>query len=372
MDWASVRDGIAARAMADGWTAVGVAGLEPYEVARGRALAAIEAGRMDGMPWFSAKRVDAAADVGRRHPWAGSALSLAWPYRPAVALGSLSAGEVGEGPSGEAGAPRGRMAAYATLPGPDDGAPVDYHELLVERCDALLSWLRGDFPDLRAKTFVDHGWAMDKPVAERAGIGFAGKNTTLITVAAGSYVVLADILTSLPLPDTAVSRRGCGDCQACLPACPTGALVAPGVMDARRCISYLTIEHHGSIPEDLRVLMGTWIFGCDLCMEACPINQRVAPAAVADPGPSTIAGPVPFPDLVECLELTDDAFAARFHGTAVWRTGRTGLARNAAIALGNAGDPAAAPALARARDGDPDPVVRESAAWALARLGSAG
>ena len=139
-------------------------------------------------------------------------------------------------------------------------------------------------------------------------------------------------------------------------------------MDARRCISYLTIEHKGSIPEELRPLMGTWIFGCDLCMEACPINQRLAPAPADEAGASTQRGPVPFPDLVECLELTEEEFAARFKGTAVWRTGRAGLARNAAIALGNAAKPGAVASLRRAREGDADPVVRESAAWAMARL----
>jgi epoxyqueuosine reductase len=142
-------------------------------------------------------------------------------------------------------------------------------------------------------------------------------------------------------------------------------------MDARRCISYLTIEHRGSIPLQLRPLMGTWIFGCDLCQEACPINQRLAPEAAADPGPSTGGGPVPFPDLVECLELTDAAFEERFKGTPVWRTGRARLARNAAIALGNAADRAAVAPLRRAAAADPDPVVRESAVWALGRLASA-
>jgi epoxyqueuosine reductase len=140
-------------------------------------------------------------------------------------------------------------------------------------------------------------------------------------------------------------------------------------MDANRCISYLTIEHRGSIAEDLRPLMGTWIFGCDLCQEACPINQRLAPVAEEDEAAaSTSAGPVPFPDLLECLELDEAGFERRFHGTAVWRTGRAGLARNSAIALGNAGDRAALPALRRVAVTDGDPVVRESAAWAVARL----
>jgi epoxyqueuosine reductase len=182
-------------------------------------------------------------------------------------------------------------------------------------------------------------------------------------------VLLAEMLLSVSLPPTPPSRRSCGRCSACLPACPTGAIVAPGVIDARRCISYLTIEHRGSIPLELRPLMGTWAFGCDLCQEACPIPERLAPPPLPDRGASTAQGPVPFPDLVECLQLDDEAFRARFRHTAVWRTGRAGLARNAAIALGNAGDRAALPALQQAQRDDPDPVVRDAAQWAVAQLG---
>ena len=363
MDWSSARDQLVAHALEQGWAAAGVAPVAPDPIARGRALGAIAEGRMDGMPWFSPERVEAAADLGKRYPWARSIVSLAWPYRPAIPLSGDAAG-----PAPGAGAPRGRIAAYACL---DGGAgAVDYHDLLGGACDRLAAWLRERHPGVRTKRFVDHGWAMDRPAAERAGVGFAGKNTTLITSAAGSYVLLAELLTSLPLPATPPSQKSCGSCQACLPSCPTGALVAPGVLDARRCISYLTIEHSGSIPVELRPLMGTWIFGCDLCMEACPINRRLAPAPV-DGAVAPSAGPVPFPDLVRCLELSEAEFVDAFRGTAVVRTGRARLARNAAIALGNAGDRAAAPALRRAASGDADPVVREAAGWALATLESA-
>jgi epoxyqueuosine reductase len=140
------------------------------------------------------------------------------------------------------------------------------------------------------------------------------------------------------------------------------------VIDSRRCISYLTIEHRGPIPVELRPLIGTWAFGCDLCQEACPVNARLAPAELEAGAPTTAAGPVPHPDLVECLELDDEEFRRRFRRTAVWRTGRAGLARNAAIALGNAGDRGALGPLRRAADSDPDPVVREAASWAVARL----
>jgi epoxyqueuosine reductase len=363
MDWAEARDRLIAHALESGWAAAGVAGLAPFRTARARTHDAIAAGRMDGMPWLSLERIDSAADLRRRYPWAEAAISLAWPYRPALPLTAAAVA-----PSGDPGRPRGRIGAYACLSDDASGRPSDYHEVLAARCDELAEWMRREFGDLKVKRFIDHGWAMDRPIAERAGIGFAGKNTTLLTQAAGSYVLLAELLVSLPLPATGISRRSCGKCEACIPACPTGALVAPGVMDATRCISYLTIEHEGAIAEELRPLMGTWAFGCDLCMEACPINHRLAPDAVADAGNTTARGPVPFPDLVECLELTDAEFDDRFRGTAIRRAGRKRLARNAAIALGNAGDRGAAPALRRAARKDPDEVVRESAAWALSRL----
>ena len=355
-DGRRLSDGLQAQARRLGFIEVGVASVRPFRLARRRALRAIDEGRMEGMGWFSRERIEQAADLRRRHPWARSLIALAWPYPPAPPTGPLGA---------LPGRPRGRVSAYACLPG---GA--DYHDLLAERCDALTGWLRERSPGLRSKRFVDHGWAMDRPAAERAGLGFAGKNACLITRSAGSYVLLAEVLVSVALPATPRSRRGCGRCRACLPACPTGAITAPGVIDSRRCISYLTIEHRGAIPVGLRPLIGTWAFGCDLCQEACPINRRLAPAPAADPGPSSRAGPVPHPDLVECLELDEEEFRRRFRRTAVWRTGRSGLARNAAIALGNAGDRAAIPALRRAVRDDPDPVVREAAAWAVARLGA--
>jgi len=231
-----------------------------------------------------------------------------------------------------------------------------------------VKWLKEGVEAVRAKRFVDHGWALDRAIAERAGIGFAGKHASVITLAAGSYVLLASIAVSVALPIDAPSRRGCGSCTACIPSCPTGAIVAPGVIDSRRCISYLTIEHRGSIPNELRPLMGTWAFGCDLCQEACPINHRLAPQLLARGDASTVNGPVPHPDLVECLELTDAEFTARFRGTAVARTGRAGLARNCAIALGNAGNQAALPALQHSASSDPDEVVREAARWGIAQL----
>jgi len=358
---ASLAGNLKAEARRMGFAAVGIASVEPFERDRERALRAIDEGRMRGMPWYTVERVRAASDLRGRYPWSRSIVSLARPYAPAMPAGPQP-GAVPSPPSPA----RGRLSSYACLEG--GGTAVDYHDLLADRCRELGEWVRRRVPGARTKHFVDHGWALDRAVAERAGVGFCGKNTTLITREAGSYVLLAELLTSVDLPTDAPSPKGCGTCRACLPSCPTGALVRPGVIDSTRCISYLTIEHRGPIPIELRPLIGDWVFGCDLCQEACPINHRRAPASLERGPASTRSGPVPYPDLVECLELTEEQFSARFGGTAVSRTGRAGLARNCAVALGNSGDQSALASLTRARDTDPDGAVREAAEWALGRL----
>jgi epoxyqueuosine reductase len=358
MDLAGLKADAREQASRLGFAAFGVTSVRPFIEARARALAAIDAGRMDGMTWYTRDRVKASADLAGRYPWARAIIALAWPYQPAMPEPRIDG-------NGDA-TVRGRFSAYACTQ--DGGRTVDYHDLLSQRCDALVEWLGERVDGVRAKRFVDHGWALDRAIAERAGVGFAGKHASVITLAAGSYVLLASIAVSVSLPVDAPSRRGCGRCTACIPSCPTGAIVAPGVIDARRCISYLTIEHRGPIPTELRALMGTWAFGCDLCQEACPINHRLAPQPLDVATASTVGGPVPHPDLVECLELSEAEFTARFRGTAVARTGRAGLARNCAIALGNAGDATALPALQRRAASDPDEVVREAARWGIAQL----
>ncbi len=359
MTSAALRDAITLRATELGFVGVGVTGTAPFLEARERGLDAVAAGRMDGMPWYGAQRVMRSSNPAWRFPWAKSILALAWPYAPTDAP-----------PAPVDGAPRGRFAAYACLD--DGGRPGDYHRVLRRAMDELLRWTRVNHdPTLRYKRFIDHGWAIDRAIAERAGLGFCGKHASLMTPQAGSYVLLAAAVISTELPEGTPSQRSCGSCTACIPACPTGAIVAPGMIDARRCISYLTIEHEGRIDEELRPLMGTWAFGCDLCQEACPINHRLAPAPLP-PGPgTTLHGPVSHPDLIELLTLADDDFAQRFAGTPVARSGRARLARNAAIALGNSGDTGACSALRTAAQDDPDDAVRDAAAWALRRLETA-
>jgi len=339
-----------------GFQDLGVTDLSPFRVAGDRARRALEQGRLAGMPWYHPERVRQATDLSRRFPWGRSLVALAYPYAPA----SRPLGP-GPRPVAEARRPRGRVAAYAL--------GDDYHLRLDRALHGMIEALSGRSAGLRWHRFVDHGWAFDRAIAERAGIGFCGKHTQLISRSSGSYVLLASLVLSLELPADRPSKRGCGTCVACLSSCPTAALAAPGVLTAPLCISYLTIEHEGPIPAPLRSQMGSWVFGCDLCQEACPINARLSPPPVPTGLASSGLGPVPFPDLLELLLLTEPAFEERFRGTTVRRSGRARLARNAAVALGNQGNRAAVPGLTRALQDDPSPWVRGASAWALARLG---
>lgn len=351
-----MRELLAIEARRQGFAEVGVTTLAPFSQAADRAQRALAEGRLAGMPWYTEDRITQATDLGRRFPWGRSLVALTFPYRPAaVPLAKASVSPNSEGRL------RGRIAAYAL--------GQDYHRRLDSALRRLVEHLALRSPGLRCHRFVDHGWALDRAIAERAGLGFCGKHTQLIAQVGGSYVLLASLVLSLELTPDHSSPRNCGSCRACLPSCPTGALVAPGVIDAPRCISYLTIEHEGPIPTQLRPLMGQWVFGCDLCQEACPINARLGPAAVPAGPASTRHGPVPFPDLVEILSLSEGSFQDRFRLTTLRRSGRERLARNAAIALGNAGQRSAVPALSRALQGDPSALVRGASAWSLGELG---
>src|SRR3989441_7621889 len=350
----SLTDGLKARARALGFCAVGVTGAEPFLEAGSAAATRTAEGLLDGLSWWSSSRAHASANPRRAMPDARSVIALAFPHPRAAAAPSPRA-EEGRGGG------LGRIAAYAL--------GRDYHEVLLERMQPLLGMLRER--GYAAKTYVDHGWMLDRAAAARAGLGWLGKNTNLLVPGAGSYVLLAEIVTSAALQLDQPLKKTCGSCDACMRVCPTGALIEPGVLDNRRCISFWTIEHRGVIPLDIRPLIGDWIFGCDLCQEICPVN--VSPRAAApDTAALTAFGPTiaARPRLEELLALDDEGFRSRFRGSAVWRTRRSGLLRNACIALGNIADRASVAALAGAL-GDAEPLVRGHAAWALGRLGGA-
>lgn len=253
---------------------------------------------------------------------------------------------------------RGRVAAYAM------GA--DYHRVMWDRLDELLAWVKTEVPTCEGRGVVDTAPLLERDFARRAGLGWFGKNTMLIHPHLGSYFFLGALLLSLELPaDAPFAADHCGTCTACLEACPTGAFSEPGVLDATQCISYLTIEHRTAIPLELRAGIGEWLFGCDICQEVCPWNHRPAPSS--DPA----FAPRELPDLLELLQLSPQEFRQRFRDTAFSRAKRSGLLRNACIVLGNLGDPKAIPSLTNAL-ADEDSLIRDAAAWALARLRAEG
>lgn len=248
----------------------------------------------------------------------------------------------------------GRVARYAQGP--------DYHQVLWRKLDELLAWFKERLPDCHGRSVVDTAPLLERDFARRAGLGWIGKNTMLIDKRLGSYLFLGALLVNVELqPDSPHEASHCGTCTACLDACPTEAFAGPGWLDARRCISYLTIELRTPMPDNLRNGVGDWLFGCDVCQEVCPWNHKARQS--------------PFPhrddletlDPIEILGMDEVAFRERFRGTAIMRTKRRGLLRNAAIVLANTGNPSALPALQIAVN-DPDPLIQEAARWAIEQI----
>ena len=244
----------------------------------------------------------------------------------------------------------------------------DYHELMKQRLEALLETIRTmhDGP-VEGRAFVDSGPVLERDFAGVAGLGWIGKNTHLISPKKGSWFFLGELILSIALDYDRPIRDRCGKCDLCLKACPTSAFVGPYILDARRCISYLTIELRGWIPRHLRPLVGNHIFGCDICQEVCPYNVKAPPTS--EPAYAPRAG-LYAPDLIALLTLTEQEFRRRFRGGPILRAKRRGFLRNVAVALGNIGNAEAVPALIHALD-DEDPLVRGHAAWALGRIGTA-
>ena len=255
---------------------------------------------------------------------------------------------------------RGRIAAYAW--------GLDYHDILTPRLETLAQWLRDEAgQSMSHRVYVDTGAILERSHAQQAGLGFIGKNTMLINPHRGSDFFLGEILTDLIFDeyDSAARESMCGTCTRCLTACPTDAFPQPYVLDARRCISYLTIENKGWIDRDLRPLMGNWVFGCDICQDVCPW-QRFAPKTGEEAFyPADIDRAAP--PLLDLLRLNEADFKTRFAGSPIERLRRNRLVRNACVAAGNWGDPAAIDPL---RDllNDDSPLVRGHAAWALDRI----
>ena len=327
-----------------GFAAFGVAKADAAPLAGERLAAWLADGCHGDMLWM-ADSADRRSAPTALWPEVKSVVMLGMPYTPPFdPLRHQTAPEVGV------------VSVYAL--------GSDYHDLIKRRLKALARWLVAAHPS-ELKVFVDTAPVMEKPLAEAAGLGWQGKHTNLVSRDHGSWLFLGAIYTTLDLPPTDIPQPNCGSCNACQTACPTDAFPGPYRLDARRCISYLTIEHKGPIPVEFRKAIGNRIYGCDDCLAVCPWNKFAATAADMAFAPrAELTAPL----LGDLLDLDDPAFREMFRGSPVKRIGRDRFIRNVAIAAGNSGDPGLAPRL-MALATDPSDIVRDAADWALTELG---
>jgi epoxyqueuosine reductase len=329
-------------ARTSGFHLVGVTSPEPFPQAELDITRWLAAGHQGEMAWLNAARTHLATRPSELLPGARSLIVVAVSYRTVE-------------PDS---APGGRVARYAW--------GDDYHDALKQRLQRLSGFLAERLGrEVRSRVFVDSGPLVERDAAARAGLGFRGKNTNLLT-SIGSFVFLGAVLTDVELDFDQPVAKDCGSCRLCIDACPTDALDQAYHLAAERCIAYLTIEHRGPIDAELRPGLGEWVFGCDICQEVCPYNAstRGRPRGWAEFEPRRGTRV----DLARTLALDEQAFRDTYRGSPIKRAKRAGLARNAAIALGNQAEPAARPALEAAAAADQHPMVQEAAEWALTRL----
>jgi epoxyqueuosine reductase len=341
-----LRQELEREARALGFSAIGIAAADAAPQSGERLRQWLASGAHGDMIWMEESAARRGSPAGL---WPGvrSVISLGMSYAPGIdPLALAGATDVG------------RISVYA------QGA--DYHDVIKKALKALARWLV-EAAGGELKVFVDTAPVMEKPLAEAAGLGWQGKHTNLVSREDGSWLFLGAIYTSLELAPDEPHSAHCGSCSACLQICPTNAFPAPFQLDARRCISYLTIEHRGPIPEEFREAIGNRIYGCDDCLAVCPWN-RFADAARRNQAFAPRAE-LAAPKLADLLALDDAAFRAVFAGSPIKRIGRNRMVRNAAIAAGNSGR---AELLAPVRKliNDPDPAVADAAQWAIARLDS--
>ena len=341
---------IKAMAQEVGFDLVGIAEAGPFEETQHRLLQHIEQGRIAGLVWFNADRARFSCDPSNLLPEVRSIISLGISYLTAPT----------EIDPAEESLLRGKVARYAW--------GQDYHTVLKAKMEQLFERIREYTGTAESRLLVDTARIVDRAVAQRAGLGFFGKNTNLINKQFGSYMFLAEILTDLELDYDPAGLGTCGKCTRCIDACPTEAIIEPGVVYNDHCISYLTIELKGTIPTELRPGMGQWIFGCDICQEVCPYNKKAHAGHHAEFAPREAGDDAP--DLLGWLRLTEseEAFRQKFRGTPLVRTKRIGLCRNVAVALGNTEDAAVLPNLRQALETETDPIVREHLAWAINQI----
>jgi epoxyqueuosine reductase len=340
-----IQGAIRNKALELGFDAVGFAKAELASEAQNNLKDFIAQGLHGEMDWMPAK-ADRRGDPKVLWPDAKTVVVLGLNYGPEDATLDLPAD-------------RANISVYARH--------RDYHDVLKKKLKALGRWI-ADTQKTEVKVFVDTAPVMEKPLAQAGGIGWQGKHTNLVSRGLGSWLFLGEVFLALDLEADTAESDHCGECRRCLDACPTQAFPAPYRIDARRCISYLTIEHKGSIPRDLRPLIGNRIYGCDICLGVCPWNKFAQAAAQPE---LKARADLAAPELAELAKLDDAAFRQRFSGSPVKRIGRDRFLRNVLIAIGNSGV-SDLRASAQQHLADPSPVVREAAVWALRRLTSAG
>ena len=339
-----LKDRLVAQALAEGFSKCRVTRPDAIPEAAGRLQAYVADGRHGQMGWM-AERMGWRGDPGALWPEARSVVMLAEVYTPDHdPLDVLKQRD------------RAAISVYAQN--------RDYHDLVKKRLKRLGRWLLEQAPGEEIKVFVDTAPVMEKPLAQAAGLGWQGKHTNLLAGDLGNWFFLGAIFTTVKLPPDAPEVERCGSCTACLDICPTDAFPAPFQLDARRCISYLTIEHKGPVDEALRAKMGNRIYGCDDCLAVCPWNKFAAAAKELRYG---ARDDLRAPELAGLAGLDDAAFRARFSGTAIKRIGRDRFVRNVLYAIGNSGEARLAD-VAHALIGDADPAVADAARWAVARL----
>ncbi len=339
-----MKERLRARAVEEGFSRMGVCRPDAIPEAAGRLARYVAGGRHGQMAWM-AERMHWRGDPAALWPEARSVVMLAECYTPEhdplEILGRKD---------------RGAISVYAQN--------RDYHDIVKKRLKRVGRWLLEQAEGAEIKVFVDTAPVMEKPLGAAAGLGWQGKHTNLVSRELGSWFFLGAIFTTIELPPDRPGRDHCGSCRACLDICPTGAFPAPYQLDARRCISYLTIEHKGPVDEALRPLLGNRIYGCDDCLAACPWNKFACEAREMRyrARPELLA-----PKLGDLAQLDDAAFRAMFSGSPVKRIGRNRFVRNVLYAIGNSGDPALGE-VARGLVDDADESVADAARWALERL----
>ncbi len=337
---------ISSYAIECGFDLVRITSAEVFTKDRDAALSRIEAGQMDGLPWFTESRVRRGTDPQELLPGARSIICLGLSYL-----------DPDDEETADTGA--GKVARYARV--------KDYHRAMKRRMKAFVRGLEEKLESpVAAKWYVDDGPMLDRAAAARSGLGWFGKSTNILTPSHGSWVLLGQVITDLELEPDPPLKKTCGSCVRCIDDCPTGAIIAPYVVDNARCISYQTIENRGVIPLEMRPLIGDLVFGCDICQDVCPVNRKaespllpIQKAVAIDPSGQL--------DLVELLELTEEEFRDRFQGTSIMRAKRVGMQKNACVALGNNRDEAGVPRLVATLK-TAEPLVRGHAAWALGQI----